>query len=389
MKVSLDPPDVAENRRPGEVPPKKILVDELDVVGLPRASSSVTVTALVAASEAEALNGADVITSAAPGPAVMVSLREPLELVYVDTGLRYDAVRASVPSARALVEQVAVPEARATPLHSTVAPSSKTTAPLGTPARLVTLAVSVTADPTTAGLADALRLVVVTAGVTLRVAGADVEPPKLPEAEVKTPDRASVPSVRALVEQVAVPATRVTEAQTTVEPTLKATVPLGMPPALVTTALSTTVEPSAVGFSELDTVVEVDAAPMLRVTLFDVELAKLADDEVKTAVRECLATARVETAQVAVPPDVATPLHSVVEPSTNLTVPSGVPAPDVVVDVSVATDPNVPGDGFATNVVVVAAAVMVSACEPEANPALEGGEVSDAVIVGVPASASP
>jgi len=79
VNVSFAPPEVAENRRPAELAPKKILVAEVLVVGFELASSRVTVTGLVADVDAGAVKGADVMTSLAPGPGVTVSLSEPEE----------------------------------------------------------------------------------------------------------------------------------------------------------------------------------------------------------------------------------------------------------------------------------------------------------------------
>jgi hypothetical protein len=71
--VSLAPPGVAAKVRPAELPVRKILVEVALVVGLPWVSSSITVKALVAVVLAGALKEAEVITSLAPGPGLMVS----------------------------------------------------------------------------------------------------------------------------------------------------------------------------------------------------------------------------------------------------------------------------------------------------------------------------
>jgi hypothetical protein len=73
VKDSLAPPDVAEKLRPAEVPERKILVADTLVVGLPLASSRVTVTAFAAAVVAGAVKGAEVKTNLAPTPGLMVS----------------------------------------------------------------------------------------------------------------------------------------------------------------------------------------------------------------------------------------------------------------------------------------------------------------------------
>jgi hypothetical protein len=102
-----------------------------------------------------------------------------------------------------------------------------------------------------------------------------------------------------------------------------------------------------------------------------------------------VATWSEEMPQVAIPPDVATALQSVVEPSRKVTEPAGAPSPDVTVAVSVSSRPNVPGLGLAVKVVVVGAAVMVSVWVPSVTPALEAGEVREALIEGDPALVSP
>ena len=130
------------------------------------------------------------------------------------------------------------------------------------------------------------------------------------------------------------------------------------------------------------------AAATLRVTAFEVELDSLGEPVLKAALKECLATAKVATAQLAAPPDVATPAHNVVDPSAKLTVPRGVPAADVVVEVKVSVAPNVPGVGEAASVVVVVAAVIFSVCDAEVT-AVAVVVTSDAVMVGVPAVVSP
>ena len=75
VKVSVVPPAVAAKLFPAELPDRKILVAETLVVGLPLASSRVTVKALVADLLAGALKGAEVVTSLAPTPGSMVSIR--------------------------------------------------------------------------------------------------------------------------------------------------------------------------------------------------------------------------------------------------------------------------------------------------------------------------
>jgi len=141
--------------------------------------------------------------------------------------------------------------------------------------------------------------------------------------------------------------------------------------------------------SELVTLVVVVAASTSTRIGLDDEAAKLADVGVNVAVREWTAASRVEVVQVASPPLEGTPLHKMVDPSVKVTVPSAVPAPDVVVEVKVSRRPKMAGSGLAASTVVVGAAVTVSACDADVNPALDGGLVSEAVMVGVPALVSP
>jgi len=122
------------------------------VVGLPLASSSVTVRALVGEEAAVVLIGADVITSITPGPGLMVSLNEvETELALSTVALVKVAVKAWVPDCSMVVEQVADPADRATFEHRTTPPLEKVTVP----AAEGTLAVRVIAWPAVAIDGDA------------------------------------------------------------------------------------------------------------------------------------------------------------------------------------------------------------------------------------------
>jgi hypothetical protein len=171
----------------------------------------------------------------------------------------------------------------------------------------------------------------------------------------------------------------------------KATMPEGWAPEAAVTVAVTVGAPGQVLrplSPEASVVVVPEAATVCDRGALAEELS-LADELVKNALRLWVAACSEEMLHAAVPPEVVTALQSVAVPSKKVTVPLGVPAADVMVAVNVSTDPKVPGVGSADSVVNVAAGVMDSVWIPCVNPALEGGDVSDTVIVGDPALVSP
>jgi hypothetical protein len=82
---------------------------------------------------------------------------------------------------------------------------------------------------------------------------------------VKAADSTSVPRLRPVVEQLALPEFRVTFGQIAVEPTQKVTTPKGVPAELATLAANTTEDPTIAGLLELVSVVVVEAAVMVSV----------------------------------------------------------------------------------------------------------------------------
>jgi hypothetical protein len=384
------PPEVAENLFPAELPDRKILVAEGLVVGLPLASSRVTVKALVAAVVAGALKGAELMTNLAPTPGSMVStMGEEAEPTKSADELVYVAVTMFEPSFRLLMAQAAEPDFSVTAVQMEAELALKVTVPVAVPTASETRLVKTTDAPRAAGLAELEIAVDVGTGLTTWASGLEVELASLADDPLKTAVTASVPRARLLTEQVAVPEVTVTFRQRFTVPWLKVTVPAGAVVGLDTVAVRTTGAPNADGLVELLRLVVVVAGLTASETRRDVEEAKLAEELVYAALSGCVAACSEVAWHVADPPDRLTALQIGVVPSRKVTDPVGEPSPEVTLAVSVSNTPKVPGLGLAVRVAVVGAAVMVSVWVPGTSPALEDGAMSDTVIVGDPALVSP
>jgi hypothetical protein len=152
-----------------------------------------------------------------------------------------------------------------------------------------------------------------------------------------------------------------------VDPSLNVTFPTGTPALDVTVAANVTDCPNVDGFGDDVTEVEVALPPVDCTTcgaalslplLFCQPVAP-----VNEAVIVWLPTARVVVLNAACPlPFTATFEASVVAPSVKVTVPVGMPAPDVTVAVNVTDCPNVDGLGAELTEVEVAAAGTTAVC---------------------------
>jgi hypothetical protein len=223
VNVAVPPESVAVPRR--VAPSKKSTVP----VGVPPpGATAVTVAVRVFACPKTDGSGADVrAVELAAWVTVWVSTGE-VEPVKLALPL-YTAVREWDPTPRVEVARVAVPpESAAVP--SRVAPSKKSTVPVGVPppgATAVTVAVRVLASPNTDGSGAEVRAVDVAAWVTVWVSTGEVEPVKS-VSPLYTAVRECDPTPRVEVARVAVPPESAA-VPTRVAPSKKSTVPVGVP----------------------------------------------------------------------------------------------------------------------------------------------------------------
>jgi hypothetical protein len=110
---------------------------------------------------------------------VMVWLRAVDVLVVLEASPEYTPVMVCEPAARAEVVKAACPAAFSATVESTVAPSRKSTVPVGVPAGLLTVAVKVTACPAPAGFSEEAMDVVEAALLMVCVTAVDVLPAKV------------------------------------------------------------------------------------------------------------------------------------------------------------------------------------------------------------------
>jgi len=175
------------------------------------------------------------------------------------------------------------------------------------------------------------------AALTVCVSAADVLPVKFP-APPYTAVRLWLPALKAEVVKVATPEAFSVPVPNEVVPSLNVTVPLGVPPPEVTVAVNVTAPPYVDGLGNDVRDVELVAAMTVCVNAADVLVVKFPSLPY-AAVRLWLPAFNAEVAKVATPETFNVPLPSVAAPSLNVTVPVGVPPPEVTVAVNVTAPP--------------------------------------------------
>jgi hypothetical protein len=192
----------------------------------------------------------------------------------------------------------------------------------------VTVAVKVTDWPKTEGFVEEVRVVVVAMpeGLIMTETALDVLPVKLGAPEYSAVNE-SIPTGSVVVVRIAVLPLRLA-VPTDVVPLKNCTVPVGVPAPGATTAMvavSVTVWPefAVEGVAERPVLV----LAWLTISVVDEELVTKFGAPLYTAVIELDPTARAEVVKLTVPLAPRVAVSSVVVPSSNATVPVGVPAP--------------------------------------------------------------
>jgi hypothetical protein len=154
-----------------------------------------------------------------------------------------------LPTARVDEVKVAVPPETVTALARVVAPSVNLTVPVGVPPAEVMVAVRVMDDPDVDGFAEEVTVVVVDPPVTTCESAVLTLLAK-PPVPLKVATIECVPTARAVVAKVALPAETATFDANVVAPSVKVTVPVGVPPVEVMVAVKVTDDPDADGFAD-------------------------------------------------------------------------------------------------------------------------------------------
>jgi hypothetical protein len=280
----------------------------------------------------------------------------------------YTAVIASVPTGSPEVVKVAVlltaPEVLSVAVPSAVVPFINTTEPVGGAKLLVSVAVSVTAWPTLAGLGEEVTAAVLPAVFTTSFSAFEVDGPKL-AVPAYTAVIASVPAPSVEVVSVAVllnpPLAASVALPSSVVPFINATDPVGTAVLPVIVAVSPNDWPAIAGLKAEATVAVVVAAPTTWLNTPEIVGPKLPAPGY-AAVMESLPTGRVNVvieAVLLVPlPVVSVTVPIAVVPFIKVTEPVGAPKLLETVAVSVTAWPMLEGLSEDASVAVVLAALI-------------------------------
>ena len=260
---------------------------------------------------------------------------------------------------------------------SAVPPSKKVTVPVGVPTPDVVVAVKVTEVPNVDGFNDEPNAIVTFALFTTCDIAAEVDALKLVS-----------PLYIAVMEWVATDSDEVASVATPLvmvlvaidtPPSLKVTVPDGVPTPDVVVAVKVTEVPNVDGFNEEPSAMATFALLTVCDNAAEVLALKLVSP-LYTAVMEWVVTDNDEVAKVATPPVIVL-VASVVPPSLKVTVPVGVPAPEVVVAVKVTDCPKFDGFNDEPSAIATFALLTVNVCAVDVPPP---GVGLNAVILNVP-----